>query len=68
MADAGYRSIEIFLSNDTAADLSVQSATLVSSSAKPSLRRFMGSVPVIREKCLLVKEKWAILLTSHESV
>ena len=28
MADAGYRSIEIFVSNDTAADLSVQSATL----------------------------------------
>ena len=31
MADAGYRSIEIFLSNDTAADLSVQSATLAGS-------------------------------------
>ena len=28
MADTGYRSIEIFVSNDTAADLSVQSATL----------------------------------------
>src|SRR5207244_1319545 len=31
MADAGYRSIEIFLSNDTAADLSVQRATLAGS-------------------------------------
>ena len=32
MADSGYRSIEIFVSNDTAADLSVQSATLGDSS------------------------------------
>src|SRR5437660_12075997 len=32
MADTGYRSIEIFVSNDTAADLSVQSATLGDSS------------------------------------
>jgi len=32
MADTGYRSIEIFVSNDTAADLSVQSATLGGSS------------------------------------
>ena len=32
MADTGYRSIEIFVSNDTAADLSVQSATLNESS------------------------------------
>ena len=32
MPDTGYRSIEIFVSNDTAADLSVPSATLNESS------------------------------------